>query len=95
MFGASRGPTGHGCHQFRALVYGADCQKVKAQMQVDTWEAVLVGVLVLVLLMWFGPGVKRAVKDAPKGSSEDWKGALIPLAMVLLFVFLLIAMVRR
>ena len=61
-------------------------------MAVDTWEAILVGILVLLLLLWFAPGVKEAVKNSPRGTAEDWKGLLLPLGLVVALVFLLIAM---
>ena len=61
-------------------------------LAVSTWEAVLVGVLVVVLLLWFGPGVRESVKRSPRGSWQDWKGVVIPLGLVVLFVFLLVSM---
>ncbi len=61
-------------------------------MAVDTWEAVLLGVLVLVLLLWFGPGVREGVKRSPRGTPKDWTGVLLPLGLVILFVVLLVAM---
>lgn len=60
-------------------------------MTVDIWEAVLLGVLVAALLLWFGPGMREAAKRAPKGTASDWLGALVPIGLVLLFVALLVA----
>jgi hypothetical protein len=62
-------------------------------MAIDTWEAVLIGVGVLVLLLWFGPGIKESIKNAPRGNREDWKGLLMPVGLVVLLVILLLAMV--
>jgi putative copper export protein len=59
----------------------------------ETWEQILLGVLAVVLLLFFGPGVNRMIRDSPKGSAEDWKGALLPLLLVVGFVVLLIFMV--
>lgn len=63
-------------------------------MTVNTWEALLIGVLVLVLLLWFGPGIRQSIKRSPRGTAEDWKGVLLPLGLVVLFVILLVALVR-
>jgi hypothetical protein len=63
-------------------------------MTVNTWEALLIGVLVLVLLLWFGPGIRQSIKRSPRGTTEDWKGVLLPLGLVVLFVILLVALVR-
>lgn len=63
-------------------------------MAIETWEAVLLGVLVLLLLLWFGPGVRHAVKNTRRGSAQEWLGVLVPVGLVALFVMLLIAMVR-
>jgi hypothetical protein len=57
-----------------------------------TWETVLLGVLVVLLLLWFGPGARERVKNSPKGTAEDWRGVLIPIGVVVLFVLLLIAL---
>ena len=63
-------------------------------MAIETWEAVLLGVLLLLLLLWFGPGVRQAVKNTRRGSAQEWLGVLVPVGLVALFVVLLIAMVR-
>ncbi len=61
-------------------------------MIMGIWEILLLGVLVLVVLLWFGPGTKAALKHSPKGSFEDWRGLIFPLGLVVLFVVLLIAL---
>ena len=58
----------------------------------DTWDALAAGLMVLLLLFWFGPGTKRALKQGAQIKDKDWKGALIPIALVVLFVILLIKM---
>lgn len=60
----------------------------------SVWEALLLGALVLLVLFWFGPGVRNALRDSRRGTAEDWKGVLLPLGLVVLFVVLLIAFVR-
>lgn len=43
--------------------------------------ALMIGMLVLIY-----PRMKHAIKNSPKGTSEDWKGFLIPLVAVIAFV---------
>jgi hypothetical protein len=62
-------------------------------MAVSVWEALLLGALVLLVLFWFAPGVRRSMRESPRGTAEDWKGVLLPLGLVVLFVILLIASV--
>lgn len=61
-------------------------------MTVPTWEAVLIGVGVLLLLLWLGPGVKQTLQNTRRGSAQEWMGVLIPIGVVALFVVLLIAL---
>lgn len=51
--------------------------------------ALLIGMFVLIF-----PRMRHAMKHSPKGTSEDWKGFIIPLAAVIGFVVFLIMMVR-
>ena len=43
--------------------------------------ALLVGMLVLIF-----PRVRHAMKNSPKGSTQDWMGFIVPLAAVIGFV---------
>ncbi len=58
------------------------------------WEQILLGVLALLVLLWFRPGLKAAMQKSRDAEQKDWRGALLPVGMVVLFVVLLIAMVR-
>lgn len=59
----------------------------------ETWELLIVGALVLLLLFWFRPGLKQAFKQSQEANNKDWMAALIPLAVVAAFVFLLLYIV--
>jgi hypothetical protein len=61
----------------------------------ELWEQILLGAGALLLLLFFGPGANRALKNTPKGSTSDWVGVAKPIAVVILFVIILIALVRR
>lgn len=58
------------------------------------WEKIGVLILAAVLIIFWGPSALRAARNAPKGTAEDWKGFLIPIVLVVLFVILLIMSVR-
>lgn len=53
------------------------------------WESILVGVLVVLLLLWFRPGFKQAMQQS-REAEKDWRGVLLPIAAVILFVILVI-----
>lgn len=56
------------------------------------WEKLLIGVLVVLVLLWLRPGIKASFRERRNATREDWMGVLIPLALVVLFVFMLIAL---
>jgi hypothetical protein len=57
-----------------------------------TWEKLLLGVLALLVLLFFFPGVRRMVEQSQQ-AEKDWPAVLIPLALVVLFVIGLMAIV--
>lgn len=62
--------------------------------QFDTWELLLLGAGILLLLFWFRPGLKAAFRQSQEAENPDWKGVLVPIGLVVLFVILLVLMVR-
>lgn len=58
------------------------------------WEQVMLGAAALIMLFLFWPGVKSAIARGRAVENPDWKSALIPLGLVVLFVVLLIAVSR-
>ena len=58
------------------------------------WESLALGALALAVVIFFGPGVKQAFEQSRESTSQDWVGVLIPIGLVVLFVFMLVAMVR-
>ena len=63
-------------------------------MEMALWEKILLGVLVLLVVLWFRPGIKAALQRSREAENKDWKGVLLPIGAVVLFVLLLIMMVR-
>lgn len=64
-------------------------------MEMELWEKVLLGVGAILIVLWFRPGIKAIWKRSQEAEDKDWKGLLLPIGMVILFVFLLIMMVRN
>lgn len=58
----------------------------------STWESLLLGALVLLVIFWMTPGIKTAMEQS-KQAKSDWMGLLVPLALVVLFVILLVVLV--
>lgn len=58
--------------------------------QMALWEKILLGVGVLLVLLWFRPGLKAAFQQRREASGAEWMGVLIPIALVAAFVILLI-----
>ena len=58
-----------------------------------TWEAILLGIIAILVIFWFRPGIKATLEQSREAKDKDWMGVLIPLALVVLFVIFLIAIV--
>jgi hypothetical protein len=59
------------------------------------WEQVLLGVAAFIIVFLFWPGAKAAMERSKTVANPDWKGALIPLGLVVLFVVLLVVISRN
>ena len=57
------------------------------------WTKIGTALLLGAMLIFIFPRLREAVKNSPKGTSQDWMGFIIPLAAVIGFVILLIVMV--
>jgi hypothetical protein len=57
-------------------------------------EQTLIAIILCVILFFLGPRTKKAMQESREAENPDWKGALLPLGMVALFVILLISMAR-
>lgn len=61
-------------------------------MAVQPWEAVLGGALAVAIMVLWWPRVRASLRDSPRAGWAQWRDALLPLALVVGFVLLLIAM---
>ena len=59
------------------------------------WEQIILGMAAALIVFLFWPGARAAMERSRQAENPDWKGALIPIGAVLLFVILLIVIVRR
>ncbi len=54
---------------------------------------IMLGAIALGVLFWVGPGIKSALQQSKEAENKDWKGVLVPIIIVVIFVFFLIKMV--
>lgn len=60
--------------------------------QLATWEWLLLGVGLVLLLLWVRPGLRAAFRQSREAEHKDWAGVLLPLAVVVIFVIVIIAL---
>lgn len=60
-----------------------------------TWEMVLAGIVAAAVTMWFLPGIRQQLSRTREATDQpkDWRGVILPLVFVALFVLLLISLV--
>ena len=58
------------------------------------WLQIGSAALMIGMLVFIFPRVRHAMKNSPKGTTQDWMGYIIPLVAVIGFVVLLIMSVR-
>ena len=57
-----------------------------------TWEKLLLGVIGLLVLLWFSPGVKTMIAQS-RDAQKNWPAVLIPMVMVIILVIVLLNLV--
>lgn len=58
----------------------------------SSWESLLLGVIVLLVIFWMRPGIKASIEQSRKAPA-DWRALLVPLGFVVLFVIFLMVVV--
>jgi len=66
-------------------------QKESCMHAMSTWEMLLLGALVLLVLFWFGPGIRATLEKSRQAEQRDWTGFLLPIVLVILFVLFLMS----
>jgi hypothetical protein len=61
--------------------------------QMSTFEMIMLGAIALGVVFWIGPGIKGALQQSREAENKDWAGVLLPIIIVVIFVFFLIKMV--
>ena len=61
----------------------------------DLWLKITLAVVLGIMVIRLWPAATHMLKHGPKGSSDDWRSALLPIAAVVGFIVLLILMVRN
>ena len=57
------------------------------------WVKIGSALFMLAMVIYLFPRAKKTIENSPKGSASDWMGFVIPIAAVVLFIILLIALV--
>ncbi|MDH3221607.1 MAG: hypothetical protein OEO19_18905 [Gammaproteobacteria bacterium] len=57
------------------------------------WVKIGSAVLMAAMLIYLFPRAKQTIENSPKGSASDWMGFIVPMAAIVLFIILLIALV--
>ncbi|MBI1195779.1 MAG: hypothetical protein GC138_08035 [Gammaproteobacteria bacterium] len=58
--------------------------------ELSIWEQITLVVVAVGVIFLFRPGIKRAMEESRQAENKDWKGVLIPIGLVILFVIFLI-----
>jgi len=57
------------------------------------WIKIGSALFMLAMVIYLFPRARDAVKNSPKGNAKDWMGYVLPMAAVVLFIIVLIALV--
>jgi hypothetical protein len=61
----------------------------------DLWMKIALAAVLGIMAIRLWPAANHMLKHGPKGSADDWRGVLLPIAAAIGFVILLILMVRN
>ena len=75
-----------------ALLFETQLEQENCSM--DIWAQLLGVVMGIVLVIFMWPSAKAAMQRSREVENPDWMGALVPIAIVVVFVIVLIALAR-
>ncbi len=58
------------------------------------WLKIVSALMLVAMMVMIYPSLKRASKNSPKATKEDWVSVIKPLLFVVIFIIALIALVR-
>lgn len=74
-----------------------NCVQAREEKRRDmaTWEMILAGIVAVLVTMWFMPGIRESMKRSKENPDQpkDWRGVLLPIVFVVLFVLLLVSII--
>lgn len=59
------------------------------------WMKIAWAILIGMMIIWLFPRAKEMLKHSPKATSDDWRGFIMPIVLVVGFVVLLVMSVRN
>jgi hypothetical protein len=62
-------------------------------MEFGLFGKIMLGVLALVAIWIFRPGIKAMMQQSREAENKDWAGLALPIGLVVLFVILLLSAV--
>jgi len=57
------------------------------------WIKIGSALFLVAMIIFLFPRAKQVIENTPKGSMKDWMGYIVPMAVVILFIIVLIALV--
>ena len=57
------------------------------------WVKIGSALFLVAMIIFLFPRAKQVIENTPKGSMKDWMGYIVPMAVVVLFIIVLIALV--
>lgn len=57
------------------------------------WLKIGSALFLVAMIIYLFPRAKQVIENSPSGSMKDWMGYIVPMAVVVLFIILLIALV--
>lgn len=57
------------------------------------WMEIVSALTLIAFIIMIFPATREMMKNSPRGTSSDWMGFVVPVAVIVLFVIFLVALV--